>query len=161
VNFGPSCLLFDKPTGYSATMVGFPYDDLETWRTVYPVEIFQAQLKKVTDGWMEGLKVLEKLQSSISDGERAEFNSLFSIARAVYLHFRSTWLQGEFVRTRNRGALAEAKPIVSEELEIARELQEIIRSDSRIGFEASNHYFYIINDLVEKVLNCEYLLQHI
>ena len=30
--------------------------------------------------------------------------------------------------------------------------------DSRIGFEASNHYLYTANDLREKVLNCEHLL---
>jgi len=33
------------------------------------------------------------------------------------------------------------------------------RRDSRIGFEASNHYYYFPLDFVEKVINCEYILQ--
>jgi UDP-glucose 4-epimerase len=32
--------------------------------------------------------------------------------------------------------------------------------DSRLGFEASNHYYYVPIDLLEKVLNCQYLLEH-
>jgi len=33
-----------------------------------------------------------------------------------------------------------------------------ITQDSRIGFEASNQYFYLPLDLVEKVVNCQYVL---
>ena len=29
----------------------------------------------------------------------------------------------------------------------------------RIGFEATNHYLYTLNDLAEKVLNCDSLLR--
>ena len=28
--------------------------------------------------------------------------------------------------------------------------------DSRLGFEASNHYFYTMNDLEEKLINLRY-----
>ena len=34
----------------------------------------------------------------------------------------------------------------------------VLRLDSRIGFEASNQYYYVPLDLVEKVLNCRDLL---
>jgi len=37
-------------------------------------------------------------------------------------------------------------------------MYEIQRRDSRIGFEAANHYFFIPLDLVEKVINCRDLL---
>jgi len=33
-----------------------------------------------------------------------------------------------------------------------------LREDSRIGFEASNQYYYVPVDLMEKVLNCRDLL---
>jgi hypothetical protein len=36
-------------------------------------------------------------------------------------------------------------------------LYEIARQDSRIGFEAANHYAYTLNDLKEKVVQCEWL----
>jgi hypothetical protein len=37
----------------------------------------------------------------------------------------------------------------------AAELYPLARQDSRLGFEASNHYFYRPLDLVEKVIACE------
>ena len=63
------------------------------------------------------------------------------------------------VRLRNKGGIrGELAAIVKEELELAKKLHEIARRDSRIGFEASNHYYYSLNDLREKVLNCESIL---
>jgi len=47
--------------------------------------------------------------------------------------------------------------IIDEEIQLARELHDIMQMDSRIGFEASNHYYYTMGDLREKALNCEYL----
>jgi hypothetical protein len=41
---------------------------------------------------------------------------------------------------------------------LARELFTLASQDSRIGFEASNHYYYVPLDLVEKVINCRALL---
>ncbi|MGL6225292.1 MAG: hypothetical protein ACRC10_01545 [Thermoguttaceae bacterium] len=53
------------------------------------------------------------------------------------------------------------REILQREIEAARLLFEIARDDSRIGFEASNHYFYVPFDLVEKVVNCRMLLEQI
>ena len=41
----------------------------------------------------------------------------------------------------------------------AKALFRLTSQDSRIGFEASNHYYYVPQDLVEKVINCEHLLR--
>ena len=38
-NAGPKNQLYLKSTGYHATMVGFPYDDLRSWRGIYPEDI--------------------------------------------------------------------------------------------------------------------------
>jgi len=35
----------------------------------------------------------------------------------------------------------------------------LVRQDSRLGFEAGNHYLYTKNDLLEKIINCDDLLQ--
>ncbi|HCF94668.1 MAG TPA: hypothetical protein DEW46_06380, partial [Verrucomicrobia bacterium] len=54
----------------------------------------------------------------------------------------------------------ELKELLTSEIEVAKTLWSQARADSRIGYEASNHYFYLPIDLVEKVLNCQHLLEH-
>ena len=48
--------------------------------------------------------------------------------------------------------------VLRAEIQLARQLHQIQSRDSRIGFEATNHYYYIPQDLLEKILNCEHLL---
>jgi len=49
--------------------------------------------------------------------------------------------------------------VLDREITLAEELFAITQKDSHIGFEASNHYYYVPLDLVEKVINCEFLKQ--
>jgi hypothetical protein len=46
---------------------------------------------------------------------------------------------------------------VHQEKEAARQLHALQSSDSRIGFEASNQYYYVPLDLVEKVIQCRWI----
>ena len=46
---------------------------------------------------------------------------------------------------------------MAEELELAKRLCDLARRDSRLGFEAANHYAYTANDLKEKVIQCAWL----
>jgi hypothetical protein len=47
--------------------------------------------------------------------------------------------------------------IVNSEIQLAKQMYEISKADSRIGFEASNHYYYFPLDFVEKVVSCKYI----
>ncbi len=89
---------------------------------------------------------------------------------AAGLHWQSAANQSRFVLARRAlaGAKtpAEAAPHLSEleqalqaELAAARELHRLQSNDSRLGFEASNQYYYVPMDLAEKVLNCRDLLE--
>ncbi len=158
MNYGPMAPFFLEPTGYRATMIGYPYDDLEGWRSVYPEAVFEDQFRKVTEGWKQGLDKLAALKQELSNAELPAWEELWNMAAASYCHLRSTYLQIRFVRQRNAGDPAAMRGTVQEELELTHMLYEIARRDSRIGFEASNHYYYCLNDLAEKMINCEYIL---
>lgn len=158
MQLGPANLLWEKPTGYRASMVGFPYDDLDTWRSIYPVEVFIAQMEKVAVGFH---KALETLKSAPQEA---------GLTEAAAIHFQSTANQARFVQARRKLSEAkspdEASPqlsalakILNDEIELARRLHQIQSRDSRIGFEASNQYYYVPEDLIEKVLNCRDLLE--
>jgi len=167
---GPANLLWAEPTGYRATMVCFPYDDLERWRAVFPPEVLATQFEIMADGFDAALAALRAAADGAELGldQQAALDSEYTVAETCAIHFRSVVNQVRFVLARD--ALARAAPeerdtlldaleaAVRSELELAKRLHAIQRRDPRIGFEASNHYFYVPVDLAEKVLNCEDLL---
>lgn len=169
---GPSSLLYIEPTGYPSTMVGFPYDDVDGWRGIYPVEVLAGQFEKIAAGWREGLAVWEQATGKIETPyERANAHSDLIVAEAAGLHFDSVANQIRFILARNalRGgsgnhhetdaAVATMRTKARAEMKNAERLFELTRQDPRIGFEASNHYYYLPLDLVEKVVNCESILR--
>lgn len=169
-NYGPANLLHLQPTGQSATMIGYPYDDLAGWRSIYPESAFAAQFKKLTAGWKKGLALLEKARKHVPPAFERDFDDLVTAATGAYLHFYSTYLQIEFVRTRNRYLASKSAAIrlkacrklialAGMEADNVRQLHALVIRDSRIGFEASNHYYYTVQDLKEKALNCAYIAE--
>ncbi len=166
-NPGPANLLFDAPSGYAATMVGFPYDALDSWRGSYPAPVFEEQFRKLSVGWRKGLPCLAKASGLPDCRNREQLAGLERAAWGAWLHFRSAYLQVRFIRLRNAlpaagperaAALREIRKILREEIRLARRLHGLAARDSTIGFEATNQYAYSTQDLKEKVLNCELLL---
>jgi hypothetical protein len=162
-NVGPRNLLHAQPTGYRATMVGIPYDDLTAWRAIYPEDVFETQFRRLSEQWAEGLALLTGGQvTADAPTWQHAIADLTRVAAAAWCHFRSTYLQIAFVRRRGNAdarSRQQIREILTEELHVARTLHDLVVSDSRLGFEATNHYAYTRNDLREKVLNCEHLLR--
>lgn len=163
---GPANLLWETPTGYRATMVGIPYDDLEAWRAIYPADTFCGQLEKVAEGFQAALELLRRPLTAprTPDQERA-WKSEQRVVEAAGLHFRSVANQARFVMARQAAtgsttpqARSQWRVLIQEEIRLAKRLHELQSRDSRLGFEASNQYYYVPLDLVEKVLNCRHLL---
>jgi hypothetical protein len=173
IQCGPANPLWGEATGYAATMVGIPYDDLNGWRAVYPSVVFIGQFEKVADGYDQALVDLQSAakagEEALDPAQRAAIAGELSVAEAAAIHFRSVAFQARFVEARNALAgspsATEAKVLLETlervlkgEMELARRLQIIQSRDSRVGFEATNHYYYVSVDLGEKILNCQDLL---
>ncbi|MCY3776335.1 MAG: hypothetical protein OXH11_10155 [Candidatus Aminicenantes bacterium] len=60
-----------------------------------------------------------------------------------------------------RRVRAEMTAVCRDEIDLARRLYPIARRDSRLGYEASNHYYYRPLDLAEKVLNCDRIIREL
>lgn len=170
---GPANPLWEKPTGFHASMVGFAYDDLAAWRSIYPAPVFIAQMQKVAEGFSKGANYLrEACAQSSKQAQPEQRNALMAeadVMAAAGIHWQSVANQARFVVARDALAkaadAAAAEPLLFElervllaEIDLARQLHALQSRDSRIGFEASNHYFYVPIDLAEKVLNCRDLL---
>jgi hypothetical protein len=170
---GPANPLWGEPTGYHASMVGFPYDDLDAWRAVYPAEVFIGQFEKVAAGFEVAhahlAAAFQACQSKLRAGQRDAASMELNVGEAAAIHFRSVANQARFVVERRRlkaaespaavqSARAELERLLRAEIKLARRLYGIQSRDSRIGFEASNQYYYVPIDLAEKVINCHDLL---
>ncbi|MDZ4859233.1 MAG: hypothetical protein SGI88_09615 [Candidatus Hydrogenedentes bacterium] len=175
VQWGAANPLYPARTGYSATMWGIPYDDLDGWRGPYPPDIFAQQFEKVAEGWKPGVAELQQAVEKAPAANREEAEADLVYARAAGIHFQSVANQSRFVFARNklidpantltaeeREALrGEIKKLLESEIALARELYTLTQEDSRIGFEPSCQYFYLPLDLVEKVVNCRWLLANV
>jgi hypothetical protein len=167
---GPANLLYPEPTRYRATMVGFPYDDLDAWRAIYPAEVLAGQLEKIADGWSAGLCLLGTSIGKTAPSDPMNLFADLRLAEAAGRHFLSAANQVRFIMARNAllsGSLKEKereaqidkmRSAALLEIQTAERLFTLVCQDSRIGFEASNHYYYLPLDLVEKVVNCDYVL---
>lgn len=161
--------LWLEPTGYSATMVGIPYDDLKTWRAIYPEDVWIAQLDKVRNGFARGCAIWGEMLGQVCESQRLVAQREYGLFRAIELHFESCVNQARFVQARESwrqaqsaserdAARARMREVVAAELATARRLLPFALADSRIGYESSNHYFYVPQDLMEKILNCREIL---
>ena len=169
VQVGPANLMYGRKTGYSASMVGIPYDDLDGWRGSYPSEVFAGQFETVARGWQEGLDAMQRVIDTADPPLRATAQADLGVAQAAHLYFASVGNQARFIMARDALAadelndqqrdrlLKKVDELLLAEIDLAVKLYSIVKADSRIGFEASNHYFYVPLDLVEKVINCEHL----
>jgi hypothetical protein len=179
MQFGPSNLLWPEPTNYKATMIGFPYDDLDGWRQVYPAEVFVRQFTLLAEGFARASEALARAAAAAAAGDepdgdprvRRALRREIAVMTAASLHFRSTADQARFVLRRRalagetggdreRALIDEIRAVLRREIDSALRLYAIQSRDSRVGFEASNQYYYVPQDLLEKVINCRYLLEH-
>ncbi len=131
-----------------STMVCYAFDDYESWTKPYPTDVYLAQYEKLLSEWRAGMLVL-------ADGEGEALRDLKTYAEAAYAHFYSDYLQTRFsvLKADTRKNKAELAEILQESEQNAKRLIELIRRDAKIGYEASNHYFYSDRNLAEKVLN--------
>ena len=156
-------------------MWGIPYDDVDGWRGPYPPEVLATQFEKIAD-WLatghrrtdigrcedaggsekrgaSGLAVRLRRGDSLSVG--GESDSLCASATTSPMPHRS-------LSSDERAQLQlQIRQLLESEIGLAKELFTLTRDDSRIGFEPSCQYFYLPLDLVEKVVNCRWLLEHL
>ena len=159
---GTANLMFEKDSGLSATMTGFPYDDVKSWCAIFPRDIYENQMKKLSEIWKQGL---EKLLCDV-DADSENIREFVEVSTAGYCIYRSSYLQTKYNRLRdeyNDGKTQlgdEILQILDEEEKLAVMLYDVVTNNSTIGFEAANHYFFNKYSLAEKIVNVGYLKEY-
>ena len=119
----------------------------------------------------KGLSAFESALAKAAGPYHIHAEKDLGVARAAGLHFdsvanqvgftlaRNALLSGSLDKRQREAQIAAIRTAVQNEIADAKALFVLAREDPRIGFEASNQYYYLPLDLVEKVVNCEYILK--
>lgn len=158
MHMGPANPLYLRPTGFRATMVGIPYDDMKHWCAEYPAEVWSAQMEKVYDGFVRGCEIFVRAIPDMPAEKRSAAERELRLFTAEKLHFRSCVDQVGFYLARGKGDVAAMRVCAARELKTAKEILPLVRRDSSFGYESSNQYFYIPQDIREKILSCRQVL---
>ena len=170
VQHGPANLLRSNPTGHRSRMTLFPHDDVPGWRGAYPEDVVQKQFRKMSEKWEKGLDALRRAMKLVPEHLHADARKDLGVGETCFIHFRSVANQVKFYMLRQqlesetgdlREVRAEIAALCRDEINLARRLYPIARRDSRLGYEASNHYYYRPLDLAEKVINCDRVIREL
>ena len=156
-NLGPANMWSLYPEKKTSGMICNAWDDHEYWSDPYPYEIFISQTEKMLKLWQEGIEILK----SIKDDERVK--ELLLMAEVSYLHLESDLIHTKYAYLKKDIDKNREELISLMEYEKLRteKLIYFVLSDGRIGFEASNHYYYTANLLKEKLINMDCLISQL
>lgn len=164
----PANPFYLNATQWKATMVGVPYDDLNSWRGPYPAETYIQLMRETAQGFHRGILHL-KASTAWNNPRVASLLSTDTLrASAINLIFSSVANQAEFIYHRdllsagNGNRIAHLKTMLADilnEQQLVRHLLPILQTDPTLGYESSNHYFYLPQDLREKYINLRYAEQ--
>ena len=159
---GPANLLYLEPSGWKSTMVGFPYDDLKQWQSIYPTSVYIEQNQNVAEGFERGIHYLEKaLEKETNPTIQQMLKTDLRRVNGIKCYFRSIVNQASFIVYRDENHREKMKEAILQEMKNVKEFIPLCDADPTFGYESSNHYFYVRNDLVEKVINLEWILHQL
>ena len=165
---GPRSVFYPERTGRRGAMVGISFDSVNAWSAEYAEDVFERQMALVVEPWREAVRLLDACADT-SD----EFEEFKSCAKGTLVHFESVLHLTRFVRARN--AMLDGEKVIDGNRDVMQVMMQALdeeeanvinairvqSKDSRIGFEASNHYNFSRQDLVEKLVNIDYTRRYL
>ena len=151
---GAANMLYTEPTKMRSTMVFYPWDDLVHWHWRFSRESWLDLMETVEKGFADGNAAWSRVVAAAVGPGKALARREAGLFRAEELCFRSIVDQARFIVARDAGDKAAMKACARRELETAKEFLTLVAADSRLGFESSNQYFYVPQDIREKIVRC-------
>jgi hypothetical protein len=115
--------------------------------------------------WHQGLTKLEQAVAKAPASRQPAARRELAIAQTCRSHFQSTANQIEFYLLRDGKQTSKTKQrmleVIADEIRLSRSQYAVAKSESLIGYEASNHYYYTPLDLAEKILNCDWIARQL
>lgn len=150
-NLGSANLWSLKKEEKLSCMIGYTWDDYENWCSDYSYEKYIFQFTKLLSNWNQGIKILESIEPD------EKISELLLFAKGAYNHFEYDLIHTKYAFCKRDLPKYKTQllDLIPEARKNAYDLIDLIYSDGRIGFEASNHYYYTVNNIIEKLLNLD------
>lgn len=140
-----------------STMVCFTFDDYENWSAPYGLEVYTAQMSKLAESWGVGVAEIKRRRGN------AAYEEFKRVAEVCHIHFANAAAFASFTALKcdARKNADKLLALVQGEEERTARLYELTGADAKIGYEATNHYFYNANSLLEKLVNLHNIRERI
>ena len=160
-NAGVANLLYTEPSNMRSTTTCFAYDDIkgwcarhkgddtDGWTELYTGEVLKTQYDLLCREWEKGLDIIKDMPTS-------EFKDM---AIYGYTLFKASYNQTAYYLERDgKRDKKLMRELVENEKELALKAYEIMLRNSAVGYEAANHYYVTKSQLMEKIVQCDYIL---
>ncbi len=137
-----------KNDNRQSTMVCYTFDDYKNWTAPYGLDVYIGQFEKIVAKWEDGLRLISGLKGS----ETEEFIRMAEVCKC---HFGAALRLAKFAKCKEDIAKnrEEILAYIEEEYTATKTLYAFYSQDATIAFEATNHYYYNANLLLEKMLS--------
>ena len=169
LNVGPGLRFSLKPERWRSGVVLVPPEEIEKVSGPLGATVMIKSFRKTAEYFSSGIEYLEKAIKKAGRKYGEENIADHNICQACLLHLLSAANYSEFIILRNKllkqpgntrvkGALIR---ILKDEDRNAQTMLELVKKDSRIGYEGSYGYFYTPVELLEKIFDLRQTLQQL
>jgi hypothetical protein len=157
---GPSLPWYSRDIAppYGTTTLFNPKDDWRHWTPPYPQDVMAKLLRHMADRWDEGVEDLRKATTKTSGERRRTIERDLGVAWMFSYYSRAYANTLHFYGARDGNDLKEMKRLAADELKQTEEAFRLVRADSRLGWQAELQYFYRPQDVLEKLISLDAVL---
>lgn len=168
LNSGPGLKFRLKPESWRSGMVLIPTEKVEKISGPLGGEVLIKSFRKTAEYFSSGLNYLKKALTKSGNNHRKENIKDYGICKAGLLHLLSVANYSEFIVLRDRlpeqtddGTKNSLIRILKAEGKNIRTMLELMKKDSRVGYEGSVGYFYTPMEIMEKMFDLKQTLKQI
>jgi len=146
-----------RPFGH-ATLFN-PKDDWRHWTPPYSQELMAKLLRDMGGKWEQGIEAWRQAMEQMPKARRRIAERDLGVAWMVDYTWRAYANALHFYGARDAGDQVAMQKVAREEIKNTEEALRRVNADSRLGWEAELQYFYRPNDVLERLLSLDAIVE--
>jgi hypothetical protein len=137
-----------------------PKDDWRNWTPPYSQELMAKLLRQLSGEWEQGMAVWKQAMEQMPRERRRIAERDLGVAWMVDYTWHAYANALHFYGARDGGDKVSMRQLALEEIKNTEEALRRVNADSRLGWEAELQYFYRPNDILERLLSLDSIVEH-